>query len=63
MKTTQKEYENKIEDLNKRIAGLLKEVASLSKSAKKSKGSSITTITSATENSNNSSGTDSPSIQ
>lgn len=63
MKSTQKEFENKVEDLNKRITSLLKEVASLSKSAKKNKGSSLATITSATDNSNNSSGTDSPSLQ
>lgn len=59
MKNSQKEYEDKIDILNKRIATLLKQVASLSKSAKKVKGD-LTTVNS---DANNSSGTDSPSLQ
>ncbi|CAH1369577.1 hypothetical protein MTP99_011000 [Tenebrio molitor] len=60
MKNCQKECDDKVEALNKRITSLLKEVASLSKTAKKNRFAS----TSAAENSNNSgSGTDSPSLQ
>lgn len=58
MKTTEKEHENKIDSLNKRIQGLLKEVATLSKSNKRDR------LAATKESSNNSgSGTDSPSTQ
>lgn len=78
MKSSEKQLESKIESLNVRINSLLKEVASLSKTAKKnnrnSAGGGLTASTNAktvspvetaasAENSNNSSGTDSPSIQ
>lgn len=60
MKNSQKECDDKIETLNKRITSLLKEVASLSKTAKKNRFANTSTA----ENSNNSgSGTDSPSLQ
>lgn len=62
MKTCQKEHDTKVDVLNKRISGLLKQVAGLSKTAKKSigKGEQLATVNSDT---NNSSGTDSPSLQ
>ncbi|KAJ8920771.1 hypothetical protein NQ315_004912 [Exocentrus adspersus] len=60
LKTVQKEHEDKVDFLNNRISNLLREVASLSKTAKKGKGVSAT---SAASGDNNSSGTDSPSIQ
>lgn len=59
LKTLQKEHEDKVDSLNNRISSLLKEVASLSKTAKKGKGVSATSAS----GDNNSSGTDSPSIQ
>nr|XP_023012059.1 protein FAM76A [Leptinotarsa decemlineata] len=59
LKSIQKEHEDKVNFLNNRISGLLKEVAGLSKSAKKGKG--FTTV--ANSGDNNSSGTDSPSLQ
>lgn len=59
MKNTQIEHDNKIESLNKRIQGLLKEVASLSKSNKRDRLAAARV-----ESANNSgSGTDSPSTQ
>lgn len=60
MKTNLKEHDDKVDTLNKRISGLLKQVASLSKINKKtSKTEQLATNSDA----NNSSGTDSPSIQ
>ncbi|XP_060517865.1 protein FAM76A [Cylas formicarius] len=58
MKTNQKEHDDKVDSLNKRVAGLLKEVAGLSKSAKKTNKN----ITITNSDANNSSGTDSPSV-
>lgn len=59
MKNTQIEHDNKIEALNKRIQGLLKEVASLSKSNKRDRLAAARV-----ESANNSgSGTDSPITQ
>lgn len=55
MKNNQKDHENKLEMLNARIQGLLKEVASLSKSTKKDR------LAAAREAANSGSGTDSPS--
>lgn len=61
MKNAQKENDDKFDSLNKRITLLLKEVASLSKGAKR--GGRFA-ATAAADNSNNSgSGTDSPSLQ
>ncbi|KAL1491061.1 hypothetical protein ABEB36_011714 [Hypothenemus hampei] len=58
MKKDQKENDDKVDSLNKRISGLLKQVASLSKSSKKTaKSEQLASDT------NNSSGTDSPSLQ
>ncbi|XP_030753612.1 protein FAM76A [Sitophilus oryzae] len=59
MKTSLKEHEDKVDTLNKRISGLLKQVAGLSKTAKKGLKGDLTV----TSDANNSSGTDSPSIQ
>lgn len=58
LKTTQKEHDDKVDLLNNRISTLLKEVAGLSKSAKKNKA-----VTTAQAADNNSSGTDSPNPQ
>lgn len=58
IKNQQKEHEDKVDFLNNRISTLLKEVASLSKTAKKSKG--LTAAAVAVTADNNSSGTDSP---
>lgn len=58
MKTMEKDYENKIEGLNKKIQNQLKEIATLSKSNKRDR------FAATRENANNSgSGTDSPSTQ
>lgn len=55
MKNIQKEYDTKVDAYNVRIQGLMKEVASLSKSTKRDR------LSAAKESSNNSgSGTDSP---
>ncbi|KAJ8974425.1 hypothetical protein NQ317_002453 [Molorchus minor] len=59
LKTLQKEHEGKVDGLNNRISNLLKEIASLSKTAKKGRGASAA----AAASENNSSGTDSPSTQ
>lgn len=58
LKNLQKEHEDKVDFLNNRISNLLKEVASLSKTAKKGKGMTATAAAASTDN--NSSGTDSP---
>lgn len=58
LKNQLKEHEDKVDFLNNRISTLLKEVASLSKTAKKSKG--MTAAAAAASTDNNSSGTDSP---
>nr|CAH7764421.1 unnamed protein product [Callosobruchus chinensis] len=60
LKSQQKEHEDKVDGMNKRIQGLLKEIASLSKTAKKSKGA---TANATASGDNNSSGTDSPNPQ
>lgn len=58
MKTLEKEHENKIDNLNKKIQTQLKEIATLSKSTKRDR------LAAARENANNSgSGTDSPNTQ
>lgn len=59
MKGSQKEHDEKVEFLNKRISGLLKQVAGLSKTANKKIAKTEVT---ANSDANNSSGTDSPSI-
>lgn len=56
MKTSEKEYENKISSMQHRISNLLKEVASLSKSTKRDRLS----ITKSEAGTNSGSGTDSP---
>ncbi|CAG9858284.1 unnamed protein product [Phyllotreta striolata] len=61
LKVIQKEYDTKVEQLNKKITSLLKEIASLSKSAKKGLRNSAINSNASAEN--NSSGTDSPSLQ
>ncbi|KAG5889017.1 hypothetical protein JTB14_033946 [Gonioctena quinquepunctata] len=61
LKSMQKEQEDKVDFLNNRISGLLKEVAALSKSAKKVKGG-LAAAAAAASGDNNSSGTDSPVI-
>ncbi|XP_045472855.1 protein FAM76A [Harmonia axyridis] len=62
---TMKEHEEKIDFMNSKISGLLKEVASLSKTQNKKRvavsGSAAAAIL-ATENSNSGSGTDSPGL-
>lgn len=55
MKTTEKEYSDKIQSLNHKISNLLKEIASLSKSNKR--GDRIAATKS---EANSGSGTDSP---
>lgn len=61
MKTNLKEHDDKVDTLNKRISGLLKQVASLSKINKKT--SKTEQLAATNSDANNSSGTDSPSIQ
>lgn len=59
MKATETQYDNKVDLLNKRIQGLLKEVATLTKSTKRDRLAAARV-----ESANNSgSGTDSPSTQ
>ncbi|KAL3282787.1 hypothetical protein HHI36_005954 [Cryptolaemus montrouzieri] len=67
MQKTQKEHDEKVDFMNQKISGLLKEVATLSKSqSRKGKNNSAVGATTAallaTENSNSGSGTDSPSL-
>ncbi|KAK9872883.1 hypothetical protein WA026_020237 [Henosepilachna vigintioctopunctata] len=67
MKLTVKEHDEKVDFMNQKISGLLKEVATLSKTQlKKGRsgggGGSTTVSILATENSNSGSGTDSPSL-
>ncbi|XP_072391410.1 protein FAM76A [Diabrotica undecimpunctata] len=61
LKNIQKEHEDKVDGLNTKIQNYLKEIASLSKSAKK--GNKNTSLTVNNTTADNSSGTDSPSIQ
>lgn len=56
MKTTEKEYENKISSMQHKISNLLKEVASLSKSTKRDRLSAAKME----QAGNSGSGTDSP---
>lgn len=58
LKNQNKEHEDKVDFLNNRISNLLKEVASLSKTAKKGRGMAAAAAAASTDN--NSSGTDSP---
>lgn len=57
MKTTEKEYDNKISGMQQKISGLLKEVATLSKSNKRGDRLAATKSEAST---NSGSGTDSP---
>lgn len=64
MKTSEKEYENKISNMQLKISGLLKEVATLSKSTKRDRksmgSSSFNSSVIADKETNSGSGTDSP---